>query len=1187
MRKYGYGLLMALIVMAFVPVRSGRAAGSDHFSLSSVVFDSAWVAAGSVTIANQYYVPTTGQYYTIDMGMYEYGAGQSYTGGNPPVTGSTNQTLTYSSANGLVTDSSFVRYYNGTGQTGAWSATSYWTAHLTSFYTTSGICSIPHVGISYQGSFWIPHYNGYTVGSRYVAAFNPSTGYFDFSQTAMATWDSDGDGFSDYQELEYVWSNGLGSGTDGVYNQRTILENPHTPAATRIAETAGYYWYYDAGTNSILRWNGITLDRVQYTGAPASVRAYVNANLSALTTDFTAFVTKAGNLQNTATLTGGLILLQDGLTSSTLQNDGTIFLAATSEGYGWISGGNAGTPQVSPRAESQRSFDDSVGLISITGASAILSNTGVILGDSSSRIELTSTDGVASLTNRNSIAAGTISFSGESAALVNAGTLQADMEMNSTTTNTLSNESGGIFVGGVNMSATTANVLANEAGGVFFASAINLSADVSNALQNAGTLQSSSVSLHCDTAAYTNTGTTIAGEIVLDADITNLFEATAGSTTAADKLLFQPTATVAGENNLIITDVGRTRGSFNAGVQFLNPDSTNHIALTNSDVTFATSALGWGNNASDSFTATNSIIRAPNGLLLGGATGGATFQPDQTAIIGDVTMQNITVSGAPSAANFSLLTVAGGLYLDGTNFYLTDVSAVRSLLTRYGDTLAFVTADNLTVGGGGVFAETVTTPAVRIDNSVVLFSEVTPLYESMQYVWAVVPGTNGLVGVRLVFKDGWFEPYDDTGGDFGHILDEIVQNPGTFPDGLHDLFDSLAGVPASQLSQVLDQLNGQRNLLAAELAMSAHALSSLHGAFGSRFDAWRDQRRLERGGFALCSSRRYRIETSSAAVDKTVNNAPGKAKYTNITDSSGGCDGCDEGQVLSNVETAVINVRRFVLEPFGELYANNATQEPYGRAMSGYDSTLYGGIAGINFSFSADWNIGGFLDMARGAATPADYGHIDDTLIRIGGYSSWNWDEFYWDSVLSAGTHLLESCKNLQYWETSASSKYTGYEAAWYNAIGYRFELPADISLTPYHSFMLSCYHTDERAETGAALGANMQHNAVTSFAMQDNLGFKLSRIFKPRPCMAIVPRLFVDYEFGANSVTQVNSAFVAAPEYEWTTPVEFASTSRANIGIGINTYFGNRFSIDGNLYAKLWNGGALYGGNIGLGIKF
>lgn len=1206
MRKFFCRALLCLFCLRAGAAEAGE---GDPFALSTTVFDAAWVAAGSVYIANPYYVPTGGESYSIDMGMYEYGAGQSYTNGNPPVTGASNQTLTYSSATGLVTNNYFTRYYNGSHQTGVWSGPWSTQLDLTAFHTGTEICNISAAGIQWAGSYWIPHYNANTVGSRYVAAFNPATGHFDFSATAMALWDSDGDGWSDYQELEYVWAHGLARGVDNVYNQKSILENPNTPAAARLAVADGYYWYYDAGTNSVLRWNGITLDRVRYIDAPEAVRAHINANLSALTGDFTGLIAKAGSLQNTATLFGGIVLLQEGMSVSTMQNSGEINLTPTLEGFGWLSGGSSVMPRVTPLAESERYLEDTTGVISITGTGSTLENTGIIRGDSSTRIELSATEAaaIAALYNRNELVAGTLTLRGSGAQLNNSGQLQVEVAMEGADANEFINETGGVFVGGVQMSTGGANDLRNtaggvfiggvsmsagrnnslhnEAGGVFVAPALTLSAGGSNSLHNAGSLSAASISMHCDHTEIINAGTLVSDEIVLDANITNRFEAAPGSTTLAGSLQYQPTSPDSAENRLVISEVGGINGGgFVAGVRFLNQGSQNIVSITDSDVTFTEAQTGWGNNAGDTFTATDSVLRAPNGLLLGGSAGGGTFRPEQVLITGQVGMQNITVAGAPTAPNAGLMHVAGELRLDGTTFMMEDLTVASTQLRRYGDAAIMASADQLLIGAGGVYAETPDMAATRIDNAEVLFAGVAPLYPSLRYVWTAA---DGMVGVRLLFQNGWFEPHDKTGGGLGRTFDEMVQNPATFPAGMQDLLDHLSTTAPERLREALDQLNGQRNLTAAEIKLAEHALSAMHGTLGSRFDAWREQRRLEREGFALCGSRRYAAGSRAASgARKTAD--PGQATYSNIEPSNKDCAGCDDGLVMANVRLGDIeNVRRFVLEPFAQLYGSSARQGAYGRAMSGYDANLYGGIVGLNFSSNADWNAGGFIDLAKGSSKPATYGSIEDTVVRLGGYSSYNLDAFSWDSVLSAGAHLFESRKNLQFLGGGARSKYTGYEAAWYNALAYRFELPGGFELSPYQTLTLSYLTTGERSEEGAPLKANMRHAAVSSLSIQDNLGFKISKVFMPRPCLAVVPRFFADYEFGASSTSKISSAFIAAPQYDWDTPVEFASTSRANFGLGVNTYFGTRFSIDGNLYTKLWSGGYLYGGNLGIGLKF
>ncbi len=257
-------------------------------------------------------------------------------------------------------------------------------------------------------------------------------------------------------------------------------------------------------------------------------------------------------------------------------------------------------------------------------------------------------------------------------------------------------------------------------------------------------------------------------------------------------------------------------------------------------------------------------------------------------------------------------------------------------------------------------------------------------------------------------------------------------------------------------------------------------------------------------------------------------------------------------------------------------------------SMIGYDFWNIGTMVGLDYAFAKELRVGALFGYSYNK-TDVNWnsGDSTDNLLRFGAYASYNWDNFFVDLSPTMGVHILESNRNIWNGATAKGDR-TGVDFNISGTVGYTFNLPADIQLTPSYSLGYTMFYDPEFTETGAG-AANVKYNSFTSNSLLQDLGVRLGKLIRCSDDLAFLPEVWGGWEVeylntGGNRNTTTASS-IGSQTYG--TTMNGMATNRGYWGLGLTALIKDNVSVFGRYDQKIWDKGYNVGFTAGVKVSF
>ncbi len=251
----------------------------------------------------------------------------------------------------------------------------------------------------------------------------------------------------------------------------------------------------------------------------------------------------------------------------------------------------------------------------------------------------------------------------------------------------------------------------------------------------------------------------------------------------------------------------------------------------------------------------------------------------------------------------------------------------------------------------------------------------------------------------------------------------------------------------------------------------------------------------------------------------------------------------------------------------------------------GYDFWNVGTMVGMDYAVARELRLGALVGYSFNM-TNVNWGGGDsrDNALRLGAYSSFNWDNFFFDFSPTMGIHMIDSNRNI--WNgTTARGYRTGMDFNANGMIGYNFDLPFAINLTPTYGLNYTLFYDPEYTETGAG-PANVTYQSFTSNSLVQDVGLKAGKLVRVSEKLAFLPEVWGGWEYeyldtGGNRDT-VTAAALGAQSYS--TEMNAMARNRAYWGLGITALIKDNVSVYGRYDQRVWHKG--FNVNFLVGVK-
>ena len=251
----------------------------------------------------------------------------------------------------------------------------------------------------------------------------------------------------------------------------------------------------------------------------------------------------------------------------------------------------------------------------------------------------------------------------------------------------------------------------------------------------------------------------------------------------------------------------------------------------------------------------------------------------------------------------------------------------------------------------------------------------------------------------------------------------------------------------------------------------------------------------------------------------------------------------------------------------------------------GYDFWNAGTMVGLDYAFARELRIGGLFGYSFNKTDLYwNSGDSRDNALRLGAYSSFNWDNFFVDFSPTLGIHMIDSNRNI--WNGSvAKSERTALDFNVNGSVGYNFTLPYEINLAPTYSLNYTLFNDPKYSETGAG-AANVTYGSYTSNSLVQDIGLKIGKLFRLSDELSFLPEVWGGWEFEyldtGGTRNNVTSASIGAQSYA--TEMNAMAKSRGYWGLGITALIKDNVSVYGRYDHKIWENG--FNVNFLAGIK-
>lgn len=262
---------------------------------------------------------------------------------------------------------------------------------------------------------------------------------------------------------------------------------------------------------------------------------------------------------------------------------------------------------------------------------------------------------------------------------------------------------------------------------------------------------------------------------------------------------------------------------------------------------------------------------------------------------------------------------------------------------------------------------------------------------------------------------------------------------------------------------------------------------------------------------------------------------------------------------------------------FVQMFGGFGTQDGYANNAA-YEFAGVGVVAGLDYLLARELRVGGLIGYSFNRADiMGGLGNTEDYVIRLGGYASYNWDKLFYDTAMTCGIHLLNGNRNFDnafVVAGSAKSERAGFDFTWMNAVGYQFELPKEIRITPMYSLDFGMMYNPAYSENGST-PFNLSLDSHSHFSLLQNIDVKFGRLFDVAKNLRLLPEFWVGWELEYLSATgEVATSFAALPQEKWNASVAKTDANRFTFGAGLTALVRDNVSVFGRWDQKLWGSG-------------
>ncbi len=392
----------------------------------------------------------------------------------------------------------------------------------------------------------------------------------------------------------------------------------------------------------------------------------------------------------------------------------------------------------------------------------------------------------------------------------------------------------------------------------------------------------------------------------------------------------------------------------------------------------------------------------------------------------------------------------------------------------------------------------------------------------------------------------------------------LIDNQGNFDSEGQEFVDQLTALSGHNL------LRGSRELIGEE-ATDAAIQSGLQGVTAAT-GAVRNQMAA------------FRMGSLASGLASSFSSAGSTAATSDMADAdelSAAYEAADSSFTTDNTVYHQTTVWANAFGGFGE-------QGTKGDA-TGYDFWNAGTMVGLDYAFAEELRVGGLLGYSYNRANLyEDRGDSIDNVLRLGGYASYNWDNFFVDISPSMGIHIIESNRKLITNGLTAKGERTGLDFNINGSIGYTFNLPYDIDFTPSYSLGYTLFYDPAYTETGAGAG-NLSYKSFNSNSLLQDTGVKFGKLFRVSEKLAFLPEVWggleVEYLNTGGNRSSTTSTSIGGSSYS--TSVSSLETYRGYWGAGITALVNDNVSVFGRYDHKIWHKGYNAGFSAGIKIAF
>lgn len=531
------------------------------------------------------------------------------------------------------------------------------------------------------------------------------------------------------------------------------------------------------------------------------------------------------------------------------------------------------------------------------------------------------------------------------------------------------------------------------------------------------------------------------------------------------------------------------------------------------------------------------------------ALAGSTLTPGSTAnkvgtitVTGDVTTAGrIALDYTPTTSD--CLSVTGNLNLNAAQLNITPELGGQANTAK-----TLVSAGNLTAAG----------VTVNTTESSVLIN----------YETTVTTGAAGTVVVTSRAVDGAYRTAATSSNQgLSASMDRLTVNHAADMDGIFDKMNRMTS--NSDVNAAMTQLNNS-NCASASNQMGMAGVRQSNAALSSQFTSLRQSKLANSLPSVKAAKAAARDTARASAGGMPTDEESAKAARKSKLDS----------------DRAASPYRKW--DGALKFYGGFGEEGSSGDA-TGYDFGGVGALTSLDYAFSQEIRAGVLIDYSYNRANLYNnLGNATDNVLRVGPFASFNWDKLFVDTAPTMGIHMLETERNIGFLNTAAKGERTGCDVNWFNQVGYQFDLPKEIMLTPSYGLGFTAMYDPEYTETGAASGANLKVNEFTSYSLVQNLDLKLGRIFQIGKNVGLLPEVWGGWEHEyLNNAGDITSAFAAAPSQSWTSPVNAIAQDRAVLGAGLTTLITDRWSLSGRYEQRIWQGGMSTNFSAGIKVSF